>query len=447
MKQTEKLYFFLCALFFAFCANLFAFFWFMDAWEWLFLIIPLFLILQIFPTTPEKRFLPLYLKVARRGVTVLKQFIWVLVLSIVQHIVLAFVLFPKEWAMWLWSALWCAVTCAIVFWHGMIAVYCSSVQLGIRRRVIGLLCGMIPILNLVQLHKIIRTVSVEVSFETEKLETDIARKKQQICATKYPILFVHGVFFRDTNFFNYWGRIPAALKANGAKIYYGEHGSAASVADAAEELAEKIRDIVKKTGCEKVNIIAHSKGGLDCRYAIAMCGIAPYVASLTTINTPHRGCTFADHLLSKIPNRVQNKVAESYNAAMRNFGDEEPDFMAAVQDLTTSASAKRNEMLAENDHLDGIFVQSIGSRLLHAVSGKFPLNLSYPLVKYFDGTNDGLVSETSFSFGKRFRLLTPSGKRGISHGDVIDLNRENIEGFDVREFYVELVSDLKERGF
>ena len=31
-------------------------------------------------------------------------------------------------------------------------------------------------------------------------------------------------------------------------------------------------------------------------------------------------------------------------------------------------------------------------------------------------------------------------------GPVIDLNRTNIEGFDVREFYVGLVHDLKQRG-
>ena len=30
---------------------------------------------------------------------------------------------------------------------------------------------------------------------------------------------------------------------------------------------------------------------------------------------------------------------------------------------------------------------------------------------------------------------------------MIDLNRENIQGFDVREFYVGLVSGLRERGF
>ena len=33
--------------------------------------------------------------------------------------------------------------------------------------------------------------------------------------------------------------------------------------------------------------------------------------------------------------------------------------------------------------------------------------------------------------------LTVPGRRGISHGDVIDLMREDIAGFDVREFYIE----------
>ena len=42
--------------------------------------------------------------------------------------------------------------------------------------------------------------------------------------------------------------------------------------------------------------------------------------------------------------------------------------------------------------------------------------------------------------------MTVKGHRGISHGDVIDMNRENIPGFDVREFYVGLVSELKDMG-
>ena len=68
---------------------------------------------------------------------------------------------------------------------------------------------------------------------------------------------------------------------------------------------------------EKVNIIAHSKGGLDSRAAIAHCGMAPYVATLTTINTPHRGCIFAEYLLGKVPQAARLKIAAAYNATMK----------------------------------------------------------------------------------------------------------------------------------
>ena len=444
--MMKKVGLFLLSLLLAFCANCYVLFRYFDAWRFLFLIIPAFLLLNALPVLCAPRILTGRLKMSFHGVLLLKAFVISLVLTVVFQLTLACFLFPENWKMWLWSVLWCTVAEAIVFWNGMISVYVFSYQLGIHRRLVGALCGLVPILNIVQLRKIIHTVSDEVNFETEKIKVNLARKNDALCKTKYPILLVHGVFFRDFRFFNYWGRIPAELAQNGASIYYGEHESAVSVEEAAKELSEKIKKIVSETGCEKVNIIAHSKGGLDSRYAIANLGVAPYVASLTTVNTPHKGCEFADKLLSAIPEDIQEKVAEGYNKTMRKLGDKNPDFIAAVSDLTASACEKRNEALSEHPNLDGIFVQSIGSRLDKAVNGKFPLNLTYHLVKFFDGPNDGLVSEKSFPFGEHYRLLTANGERGISHGDMIDLNRENIDGFDVREFYVELVSDLKKRG-
>lgn len=90
---------------------------------------------------------------------------------------------------------------------------------------------------------------------------------------------------------------------------------------------------------------------------------------------------------------------------------------------------------------------SVGSKLNRATNGKFPLNFSYPLVNHFDGANDGLVSEKSFPWGEDFTFITVKGRRGISHGDMIDLNREDFKGFDVREFYVQLMARLKQLGF
>ena len=94
-----------------------------------------------------------------------------------------------------------------------------------------------------------------------------------------------------------------------------------------------------------------------------------------------------------------------------------------------------------------MFCQSVGSVQRKALSGRFPLNITYHMVNIFDGENDGLVGVESFPWGERYILNRANGTRGISHADMIDLNRENIEGFDVREFYVELVNDLKNRGF
>ena len=332
----------------------------------------------------------------------------------------------------------------VLFWNGMVRVYLTSVQLGIKYRVLAALCGWIPLVNLWYLVKIIRICGDEVEFETQKWELDVVRAESEVCKTKYPLLMVHGVFFRDFRYLNYWGRIPRELIRNGATVYYGQQQSAAAVEDSGKELAERIRQIVEETGCGKVNIIAHSKGGLDSRAAIAHCGMAPYVATLTTINTPHLGCIFAEYLLGNVPQAARLKIAAAYNATMKQVGDPNPDFLAAVTDLTESACLARNEVTHD---VPGVVYESVMSYCRKAQHGKFPLNMTYPIVKHFDGLNDGLVSVESAKWGERFTLLEPEGKRGISHGDVVDLNRENIRGFDVREFYVELAADLKRRGY
>ena len=333
----------------------------------------------------------------------------------------------------------------VLFWIGIIMVYTSSVQLGVKKRIIGALCGWIPFVNLFMLTGIIRTCRQEVAVERNLAKRDRERAEQQVCKTKYPLLLVHGVFFRDFDHFNYWGRIPAELEKNGATIYYGEHNSAASVNDSALELEKRIKEIVEQTGCGKVNIIAHSKGGLDSRTAIATTSARQYVASLTTINTPHRGCEFADYLLGEISPKQQEMIAKQYNTVAAKLGDKNPDFLAAVYDLTSEKCRERNEIIHDDPD---IYYQSVGSVMNEASSGQFPLNFTYRLVKYFDGENDGLVGIDSFNWGSSLQMVRLEKKgRGISHGDMIDLNRENLKGLDIREIYVQLVSDLRERGF
>lgn len=405
-------------------------------------VLPLFLVINILAGAPYNKLTGKRLKCEQHGVECLKIFLFGTAASAAYHIWLGINFWSSDKKLFFISLIWCFVFLTVIFWNGITFVYCTSVQLGIKIRAIGLIFGWIFPINVVVLFYIIGRCNREVNFETDKIILNESRKNDLICKTKYPILMVHGVFFRDFKMLDYWGRIPNELKKNGAVIYYGEHQSAASVENSARELTERIKKIVEETGCEKINIIAHSKGGLDCRCAIAS-GAGEYIASLTTINTPHRGCGFADYLLEKVPDTVQKKVETGYNAAAKIAGDKTPDFMAAVKDLTAErCKVMDREMKAP----EGIYCQSVGSQLVKARGGKFPMNFSYGLVKLFDGPNDGLVAQDSFEWGEKFTYLTPKGNRGISHGDMIDLNRENIKGFDVREFYVQIVSDLREKG-
>lgn len=373
---------------------------FLGIWGMIFLLV-FYFIVNIKPTMERGKITSRRLRFCYSGCELLRIFLISMLISAVYILAMIPVVFKENKLLWLLNLLCVFLAEAVVFWNGIIRLYISSVQIGIKWRVIGIMCGFIPIVNLIVLTKLMRLASNEVSFENEKNLYYLERRNEKICDTKYPILMVHGVFFRDFRYFNYWGRIPKELKRHGARIYYGNHQSAASVADSGRELSERIMEVLKETGASKVNVIAHSKGGLDTRYAISRLGMSQYVASLTTINTPHRGCEFADYLLD-----LNEEVVDQPN----------------------------------------VYYQSVGSKLNVASGGRFPLNFSYELVKYFDGSNDGLVSESSFPWGEDYHFLTVDGKRGISHGDMIDLNRENIQGFDVREFYVELVHGLKEKG-
>ena len=280
------------------------------------------------------------LRSCAHGVEMLHVFLLATGISVVYHLARLSMLWTGRWADWLISAAIAVGVLAVVFWNGMLCLYIYSVQLGIRWRVIGALWGLIPVAQLIVLRRIMQVVEAEVEVECARIDRNNARREARVCETKYPLLMVHGVFFRDFKHINYWGRIPYDLELNGATVYYGGQHSAAAVADCAAELAARIREIVETTGCGKVNVIAHSKGGLDMRYALQNCGIAPFVASLTTVNTPHKGCIFADFLLTTFPESVKSRIASAYNKAAHKLGDPSPDFFTCGACAETDAVAE-----------------------------------------------------------------------------------------------------------
>lgn len=327
--------------------------------------------------------------------------------------------------------------------NALVRSFAVSRQIPLIFRILLLSFWWLPLVNSIFALFAAYQVRNELIFNRDKFLLNQSRKQKEICQTKYPLVMVHGIFFRDWEIFNYWGRIPDELKLNGAKVFYGEHESSLPVEASAAQLKEKILEILNKTGAEKVNIIAHSKGEIDSRYAISCLGLSPYVASLTTINSPHYGSDLAGKMLSMTPKKIVTNIGKQYSKLFTQLGDSNCDFVGAINELTPERCRELNVKMPD---VTSIYYQSVGSSMSSRHSAPFPLSLGYSIIRPIGGNNDGLVATKSMSWGNFIGIVEPKGKLGISHGDMIDLTRKNIKGFDVTEFYVKLVADLKIKG-
>ena len=92
---------------------------------------------------------------------------------------------------------------------------------------------------------------------------------------------------------HYWSSILGILrKTVGAEVIVTAVPATGSIASRAEQLDRFLQ--IKAFG-RGINFMAHSMGGLDCRYLITHLKPADYTPlSLTTIATPHRGSPFMD---------------------------------------------------------------------------------------------------------------------------------------------------------
>jgi len=268
------------------------------------------------------------------------------------------------------------------------------------------------------------------------------------CDTRYPIVLVHGVGFRDIKHLNYWGRIPAALEERGARIFYGSQDSLGSIESNALQLKARVLEILDETGAEKVNLIGHSKGGLDSRYMISL-GMQDCVASLTTLATPHHGSVSVDKLLST-PDFIVRIVAFFCNVWTRVVGDKSPDTYRMFQQLTTRFASEFN---AATPDMPGVFYQSFAFAMSRPTSDML-LWIPHLFVRHFEGECDGLITPKSATWGEFRGIVRGSTNRGISHCDEVDLRRRRFskaekDGHisDIVTLYIDIVEDLKNRGF
>lgn len=274
----------------------------------------------------------------------------------------------------------------------------------------------------------------------------LSRKNQQIKAmpeetekksTKYPIIMAHGILMKIPLFkaFKY---LQKKLEAKGYTVYIANTDGVGTIENNAKQLKKEIEEILEKEGVDKVNIIAHSKGGLDSAYMIEELGMAEHVASLTSLCTPYKGSQLATRII-KLPSFILRFLGFWFNAFYRLLKDEQPDVLMACKQLESKV-----EIMAEPlNGFPDIYFQSYSATMYKAMDD-FVLSIPFLISRHYENENsDGMVGNTSAQMGEyKGSCLDES----LSHNEIVCFLTKKKKKEKVLAFYNTLLEDLAERG-
>lgn len=270
------------------------------------------------------------------------------------------------------------------------------------------------------------------------------------CVTRYPIVLSHGMGTQAkvVRLYDYWWRIPQALKDEGAKVYITSVNAMDATTSKGAAWKTQVLRILAVSGASKINLIGHSHGTIYTRYAISNLGMASKVASHTSIAGPHRGSIIADMIMGIIPNSMEGLVGDVLDLIMSLvMGDVNGNSVQNGYDLIRSNMI--NVFNPNTPNMSGIYYQSYAYKIKN-ILGSGMLGITWLAMLPFEGDNDGLVSITSAKW-RNFRGVYAGNflSSGINHLAAVGMffGLPPIPGFDCRNHFVEIVSDLKNRGY
>lgn len=176
----------------------------------------------------------------------------------------------------------------------------------------------------------------------------------------------------------------------------------------------------------KINLIAHSMGGLDARLLIANfnndCNEKYQIVSLTTLSTPHHGTSAANLAISLVS---------------QNFIDK---FFPSINQLTPSYLDKFNQLIVDDPNVKYF---SYGAQFNPIPTSIFYLTWLY--VNKYEGPNDGIISLKSAHWGKWMGYVP-----NVDHADLINWHGPDkhfqsllgISNFNAKLMYSDIINNL-----
>jgi triacylglycerol lipase len=193
---------------------------------------------------------------------------------------------------------------------------------------------------------------------------------RHVPSLRHPVVLAHGLFGFDEIALagrktRYFRNIATRFEPQGNRFLYPRLPPTSSIAVRAAKLVALLQELPD----DRFNVIAHSMGGLDARYAIARLGLADRIASLVTIGAPHHGTPLAELPFFKLD---------------------------ALADLTPAAVARFNQAVPD---APGVAYCSVvaAATLLHTNPLLWP---SHAYLAARAGANDGIVPASSQRWGR-----------------------------------------------
>ncbi|PJE04854.1 MAG: lipase [Leptospira sp.] len=270
------------------------------------------------------------------------------------------------------------------------------------------------------------------------------------------IALVHGILGFDDRqglaggLVKYWGGLDGYLRSQGAKVVTPGSSAANSLPTRSSQTISALNTWMPANGCSKVHLIGHSQGGLVVRYMVSNMGFAGKTATVTTVNSLHRGAPMANIVLNSIPSWLQPFANSALSLLAQLFYmDGRPQNVIAMgQSLTTTYV---NSFNSSTPNVSGMKYYSYGSSMAWADIIQHPLMaLTHPitwaggLFYGLGGSNDGVVPITSQRWGTW--KGTPSSywfATGIDHLQATNFQWTGQNFFNVTGWYLDIARNAR----
>jgi len=263
--------------------------------------------------------------------------------------------------------------------------------------------------------------------------------------TRFPIVLVHGwTGFVQVGPLEYFYGIPGLLEGLGFPVYVAELDPYNSTEVRADQLAAEVSRFLSAARSRKVNLVAHSQGGLDSRRLISTLGFGDRVSALVTVSTPHRGTPIADLALGLLPGPAEDALAFLLNLLGATAVGSESDALASFASLTEDYVQNEFNPSTPDDPRVAYTSWAGLTCPLGITCGDVcdvEIRFTYDLIYLMAGDNDGIVPVSSAPWGD------DRGTIPADHFDEVgQLFGVTGPNFDHEEFYLGIARDLAAAG-